>query len=183
MSYSDFIELQHEKYLNFFVQSISELSIGKKVFATELLIELNDESLFKPYNLFRIDAIGKNEEQDENSIFDIQLDPISDDKKIHWQNNSTSVTINSFNWNDCQITIDELNHDLLERWILKWLKVDSETQEGLETAIHHCTKPGVAQNNSVLTVDLGTAPVEALIELINDLSLNGAKDINLSSTP
>ena len=96
------------------------------------------------------------------------------------------VTVFPIAWNGVEFR-GNFNSDstLLEQWALKWLDVEDQNQQdeqGLQGVIHSVTKLEEKDGIAGFSIDFGSAPVEALSELMVIFGGMGATSIEVSSS-
>lgn len=179
-SINNILDRERQRYVDFFVETINILKKGKDTFASELLVWTNEQSTPAPFDLIRLDFIYKNE-SNENKIIEIRLDKNLEYDKTKLERNNSVLTIKLFCWNSCEMTIDKLDKKQLEEWIRKWIEADEEINGQISEVIHSCTLPELIDNKHKFTIDLGTAPYIALLELIDSLTKTGTREINIET--
>jgi hypothetical protein len=98
----------------------------------------------------------------------------------------TSIELSPFVWDWVAIEVTGLTHDsvsqVLKGWFLRWFDVDdrnTETEEGLFGVAHFMCDPEVVGEAIRVTVDLGSAPAEAVEDLMFRVSDVGAKELRV----
>jgi hypothetical protein len=67
---------------------------------------------------------------------------------------------------------------------LRWLDIDdklTQDENGLQGVIHSITREDYADGSTLLTVDFGSAPVEALREILDLAYAAGSTHVSVSS--
>jgi hypothetical protein len=73
----------------------------------------------------------------------------------------------------------------LERWGIRWLDIDEvgpKNEIGLLGAIHSLTQPEFDSGRTSFSVDFGSAPLQAFVELLDVLKAMDASDLAISSS-
>lgn len=90
-------------------------------------------------------------------------------------------------WNGVEIAAVGGKSDLvhLAEWAEKWMdaeEVGRPVEQGLLGAIHSVTVPEPTRDGFSFSVDFGSAPIEAVTELIRALVEGGAAELQFAST-
>lgn len=170
----DTIRLERSRYLDFFYKGIDHLKKGKIQFAVELLIETGGEELERPFNLLRVDFIFKDRENVDR-ISALQLDSYLDYESIKKTINNTQIDINPFCWDNCKVIAGKIDKNKLTSWIEKWIDIEELRPTDYSNSIHNCSMIQKANDTEEITVDFGTAPIDALFELIEFLTDDNEK--------
>jgi hypothetical protein len=87
--------------------------------------------------------------------------------------------VGPFGWDWCEISTD-LSPDrvgpALQRWFMEWFDPDDQNGSdsvGLYGVVHFASDPEPVGTGSKVSVDLGSAPVDALLSLLAQLSAAG----------
>jgi hypothetical protein len=98
--------------------------------------------------------------------------------------NDCEVLIESFTWDWVIITVSGLSGQdvaaVTTKWFLRWFDpqdVNDANDEGLYGVVHFLSEPKVLSEGIELTIDLGSAPPEALDELLDAISSYGASAV------
>ncbi|MBK0404777.1 hypothetical protein I5M27_17425 [Adhaeribacter sp. BT258] len=173
------VTIEQKRYTDYFGNTLEKLKQGKETYASELLLEINDESVDEPFNLVRVDFIYKNQ-NGEDSINELRLDSNSNYKPVEYLAGNTEVQVEPFCWNSCEIVCDKLELDSLKEWVRKWLKIEEEF-DTFSTAIHSCSIPEEKDGLFSFTIDFGTSNSEAYFDLINTLKRACATQISIKT--
>lgn len=173
------VTIEQKRYTDFFSEGVEKLRQGKETYASELLLEINDETIGEPFNLVRVDFIYKSQ-NGEDSINELRLETNSSYNPVEIRTDNALIHIKPFCWNSCEIACDEFELNLLKYWIRQWLKIEEEFN-GISNAIHSCSLPEESEDQFSFTIDFGTSPVEAFHDLINTLEQAGATQITIKT--
>jgi hypothetical protein len=132
----------------------------------------------------RVDAIPVSEDSTEPLQVDsrtrLQFEP------IHFKLGATSVQLQPFVWDWLSLRIEGLSDTqasgALIDWFLQWFDEEDENESdeaGLQQVVHFMSDPQIIGAGLKLTIDLGSAPVEALEDLLFALSDAGAVQLRL----
>jgi hypothetical protein len=88
-------------------------------------------------------------------------------------------------WNGIEFVVDGPlpSEAKLLPWIAKWIDIDDQRYvegQAFQSVIHNCLRPTVRGSRYRTSVDFGSAPVEAVLELIEILK-PGARSIEIGS--
>lgn len=170
----DTIKTERNRYLDFFRKGIDYLKKDKTQFAVELLIETGDKELKRPFNLLRVDFIFKDDEK-VDKINALQLNSLLDYKTNKNTINNSEIEVNPFCWDNCKIIADKIDMNKLTAWIEKWIDIEESRQTEYSNSIHNCSMIQKLDETEEITVDFGTAPVDALLELIEFMTDDNEK--------
>ncbi len=184
MSIEEVIRREQKRYVSFFAGAKTALQKENPKIQSEVLITLKNEEAPYPYRYMRPDAMSRNDEgKMAFSMLHQGADP--DFETSRYDCGTFRLDIHPFAWSDVQLIFDKPLTDLraLEDWITRWLDVnDSGAHEhsGLSGAVH-CFCPVEQQGPLwILMGDMGTAPAEALIELLSLLGKQGTSHVVLA---
>ena len=132
----------------------------------------------------RADFIPKEEEQAEPSTVDsttqLQFDAQTFDI------GGTAISLSPFVWDWVSVEVAGLTSEsalsVLKDWFLQWFDGDdqnNETEEGLFGVTHFMSEPEVTEEAVRVTVDLGSAPAEAVEDLMFRVSDAGARELRV----
>jgi hypothetical protein len=112
----------------------------------------------------------------EPKLLTIQTDRMLAFETISFQwGGKLRVHLSAFQWDAMRLRLrlpvrENVDWRPLEDWFLRWFKEEEEEQsdpESLLGAVHYLSDPAAAGDEIHFTVDLGSAPVEALEELLD----------------
>lgn len=114
----------------------------------------------------------------------LEFDPIT----IPWTQGA-SVTIEPFTW-DCVGIATDLGKTAVAKtvsaWLGRWMDVEDERRpgrDGLHRVVHFASDPAKQGKGAALAIDLGSAPPEALVDLLDALAAVGARRVRIASHP
>ncbi len=168
------IEIERNRYLDFFKHDIEEFKKDKNRYGVELLIETNGEDLKHPFNLIRVDFIYK-DEKNVDRIISLELDSYQHYEVITKTINNARIEIFPFCWNNCRFITDKIEASILIPWVEKWIDIEDSRYSDYSNSIHNCSMVEKSDNADEITVDFGTAPIDSMTELINLLAMNNKK--------
>jgi len=138
-------------------------------FSPELLIDLPkpDESQ-ECYRLYRVDVVGVRDGKTVAQETNVQLRDVPSDGQLA---SSKIRLVNPMVWNGLEFRVadSEIPDAELTNWIRYWLDIDdTRYRDGqrFQSVIHNATRPTIEDSGFALSVDFGSAPTEALDELL-----------------
>ena len=184
MSIEEIIRREQNRYVSFFSGAKTALQKENRDIQTEVLITLKKEEAPYPYRYMRPDAVSTN---GEGKMAFSMLHQGADPEFVtsSYDCSTFRLDIHPFAWSDVQLIFDKPLTDLrkIEDWITRWLDVnDSGAHEhaGLSGAVHGFYPVEQQGPLWILMGDMGTAPAEALIELLLLLGKQGMSHIVLA---
>ncbi len=178
----EIINMERQRYVDYFQEEVNALCKDKDSFAVELPIQTNDVTISAPFNIIRIDFITK-DANNKNTISELRLDRLLDypTKRFFYKN--LQINFNPFCWNSCEFQVDKIKIENLKDWVNQWLKIDEEMpNEKISEAIHSCSEPEMFEDKFSFVIDFGTAKQTALVDFINFLNDNGSTEIIIQTT-
>lgn len=151
--------------------------------AAEVMFERQvDEAL--PYRLYRADMAsnddGTPQITDVNPSTHLSFEPFG----IEFMQDVTA-SVRPFVWNDLGIRSNTtLPAEPVEEWAMRWLDMEdqlSKDEHGLQGVIHAIVREDADDGSTLLTIDLGSAPVDALQELIELALSAGVTHLSIHS--
>lgn len=171
-------------YLEKMVASFEDFRALHSPSALEVLFELQRNCKY-PFRLYRADMASNTSNglklQDVNPKGYLNFGTITE---IDYPN--SKVTLNPIAWHGVDFACDKiLTETDLETWAMRWLDVKdghSKDNVGLQGVIHSVTVPEIQGSHTEFSVDFGSAPVEALKELLVLLSSFGTTSAKIDSS-
>lgn len=181
------ISAERERYATYFEEVAADISSKAPAHARELLISINNDALAYPYRYVRADLI-ENAADGSNRFYEVWLDPLQDAEATGFRLGPVAIEIYPFTWCSVQIAFDRPLPDLskLEELLTMWLDVDDTRTgpTGIANAIHSVSPVETNGQLWYLTIDFGTAPADAMVDLIDFLANEGmAERIMVTSHP
>ncbi|MCP5270134.1 MAG: hypothetical protein H6932_02775 [Burkholderiaceae bacterium] len=172
-----------ERYVEAMLESISAFMDEFQPSAPEVLFEIQrDEAL--PFRLYRADVAANVEGQpklrDVNPSTHLSFEPFGIEL-----DEGVTAAIHPFVWNDVGIQFNTaLPAERIEEWAMRWLDPEdrfTQDEHGLQGVIHSIVHEKGVGGDTNLNIDFGSAPVEALSELM-ELAVNaGASHMSIQS--
>lgn len=166
------------------VTSLKEFQSTHSPSAPEVLLELQREEAY-PFRLYRVDMIS-------NAGGESKIQEVNPDSYLNFESftvtasSSLQISFQPIAWYgvDFKCNANSFNSEL-EVWTLRWLDVEDKHEldaNGLQGVIHSVTAPRTNGTYFEFSVDFGSSPVEAMMELFAVLSSAGATKIEVSSS-
>ncbi len=187
MSIVSLIAAEQARYVDFFERAVADARRARTHAARELLISINNEALAYPYRYLRIDLITK-ESQGPNEFLQLLDGPDPGFEGRSFDLGGAIIELHPFAWCETQIAFDAPPADLhsIETYLTDWLDLEDRKRTGdagPPNAIHSATPIETNGQLWFLTIDFGTAPPDALIDLIDLLLNQGMNRIIILSPP
>jgi hypothetical protein len=176
------ILLERRRYIDYFEKTVQSLKKDTEKYAIELPIQTDADEHGAPFNIIRVDFITKND-KDEYAASELRLDSLLNYPTTTLSYKDTQIDISPFCWNSCEFLIDKVEINDLKKWIIKWQKIEDETNnETIANAIHSCTEPKTEGNKLFFIIDFGTASEMALIDFLEVLNNSGTTAIKIQTS-
>lgn len=177
MNLQEILSDARERYVLRYLQARQELAASHSAIASELLISINDEAIPYPYRYLRVDLLHRTTDGVPVPT-EVRLAALQSFTPQIFEFGPLTLEVHPFNWNDLQILFNQApaNIQQIEAWILHCLNVEDQgigADTKLTGAIHSFSQ--IADNGQWwrFIADLGTAPIETLVEFINLLASQG----------
>lgn len=172
MKIEDVFIPHYEYYLKHFNAILKDIKKSESGVA-EVLLDTNLEGIDEIYRLYRADFLTANHE-----IVEINTEGYINHEPQEFYYDDINVIIYPFLWNGCEIYLNTRpsNWIFLDEWAYKWIKRDDselKTNDFNVGAIHKIEIPNSKDGWVMLAIDLGTAPPEALVELVELILSDG----------
>jgi len=153
--------------------------------AAEVTIERTGSKEPRPYCYYRLDlASGA---VSPPNLTEVNIDPhTSLAPTVFEPRPGLRVTLSSFVWNGVEFVADAPPADpsCIASWVEHWLDLNDAKPtdaDGLAGVVHSVTSPSVDANGWSFSVDFGSAPVDAVRELLARLHEAGLKTLRVGS--
>ena len=170
-----------DRYLTFLRRAID----GWKTEAVEVLVQPHGRTTPSPFCLCRIDAILGSADAPR---LQRACDAITQAPESRFVlSGGIEVHQKSFSWEALRVEFSsrEFAIEQLGTWLHRWLDPDetrSAGADGLSGVVHDLSWSFMEPDAWGLDLDLGSAPIDALSELLDVLSRGGVRSITLSRT-
>ena len=169
MELQEILKKHREYYLKKYLNYTSTIDNA----VLELLIDVNSEEPEEIFRLYRYDLATNSEEGPD--IKEFNADGYLNHQAVNFTINNKKIILAPISWNGVEISVDNYSDDIenIKKWAIKWIDLEDEkTQDSnnLQGVIHNITKPAKEDNGINFSVDFGSSPVEAALELIDILS-------------
>jgi hypothetical protein len=172
-------------YLRFYRSALAQYRQRYNPSAPELWIEPNGSKNPAPYSYYRLDlASGAVSPPD---LREVNVDPHAVIEPCTFRPAARMhVSLSTFVWNGIEVRSITVPEDPLciTGWVEKWFDVSesrSPDEEGLAGIIHSVTYPKVGASGWSFAVDFGSAPMDAVRELMLVLSEAGLTELEMGS--
>lgn len=175
-------QIRHH-YLGALISSYEEFKKLHQPSSPEVMLQLERDGALA-YKLYRVDMAS-------NSAAGPLMQDVVPTTYLNFESKSfepldeLQVTVSPFYWSNLEISADSALRDSdLEEWALLWLDVSDchiHDTNGLQNVIHSLERPQGNESASKFTVDMGSAPPQAIEDLMTLLRLLGARKVALSS--
>lgn len=172
-----------ERYLEALLQSLATFMDEHSSSASEVMFERQlDEPL--PYRLYRADMAsdddGSPQAAEVNPSTHLSFEPFGVDFM-----EDVTASVRPFLWSDVGLRTNIcLPAEPVEEWAMRWLDVEDQLpkdEHGLQGVIHAIAREDADDGSTLLTIDFGSAPVEALQELIELALSAGVTHLSIHS--
>ncbi|AOB31663.1 hypothetical protein AKI39_14645 [Bordetella sp. H567] len=188
MKIEEVIRREFQRYVDFFTGSKAILEEKQPDIQSEPLIALKNEEPY-PYRYIRPDLMSEGADG-KMRLHLVHQGPDPGYQTICYDCGAFRLDIHPFAWSDIQLIFDKPPTDMaqIDDWITRWMDVEdtgSAAHSGLTGAVHHFYQVEQhPQHKELWTLmgDLGTAPPDALIELVELLGTQGMSHIVLAGT-
>ncbi len=173
-----------DRYLDHYRAVVRRAKANRPQAVPELLIELKPADGGLVHRLTRVDVIWGGAAQP--SIIEANVDPPTEVECIYSAIGPPVVRAFSLVWNACEILCPEpvVLGSEFERWFARWVDLDdvrAPDADGLAGVIHSVTKAGRVGDKWGFSIDLGSAPAESVLELLELPELNQAGVVEIGS--
>lgn len=165
-----------QKYVDHFVSTVGELAASSRgSHATEVKYS-NVDSFYR--NFIAVDFVANDGQPDPQFVNSNTYLNFSPD--IHAGIGGVDVIISPFRWDEVHFRFDtkKLDGDLFDEWFRSWFDIDGEreTMEAVGNIIH-----SILLLDGQLTIDFGTAEVDAFWHLLHILSRSGVRSLTVGT--
>jgi hypothetical protein len=180
----EMLDAERENYHSVYLHALCEARGQHDTAVPEVKVHTTLEKLRKPYRHYTLDIFCRR--GDKSGPIEVNLtaadafDPVSE----RWQ--GLGVALHPFVWNGLEFRIDgDLADDAaLVAWMDRWMDIGDKKPKdanGLSEIVHNVTQPERTRDGWSFSVDFGSAPLDAFVELIEVVRASGAKKLELGS--
>lgn len=171
MSVVSLITAERDRYVAFFEKAASEALAANPQAARELLISINEPAPPYPYRYVRVDVFGKLPDGSDRA-YELWLDPAPESEGRGFDLGPATIEIYPFTWCSATVAFNHPPRDIaaLEDRLTDLLDIHDErwTENSPASGSIHSVTPMESNGEfSYLTIDSGTAPADALLDLID----------------
>jgi hypothetical protein len=172
MTINELLTKERNQYIANFQLGLDQNKTDKS--AIEIMLQVTaDQNRNQPeifqlnrYDMVTVNAQGKY----DLTEFNLPKDSVLKFDKQVFDINKAKVEINPFVWNGCEFTLNKKPTDAYIIWAKKWIDIDDTkktTADGFQNVIHSVTFPQEINGEWTLSIDFGSAPIEAFKELLD----------------
>jgi hypothetical protein len=159
----------HDSYLRHYRAVLAKERGAHERVVAELLIEPGGNSDTLVRRLLRVDVIWGDVAAPH--IIAVQDTPVATDQAALVAPGPPPLEVFPFVWNACEFIWPSpvAFGQEFENWYERWMDLPecrSEDDDGLSGVVHSVTSPGARAGGWGIEVDFGSAPVEAMLELV-----------------
>ncbi len=163
---------------NHYLEGYAKAVQNRQDHTPEVGMQVGDDAP-EPYNLYRFDLVSF--DGDEPSLVEVNLESYIESEPMIYQVGDMAVEIQSLHWNGIEFSVQPaiVDEEPLKVWAIRWLDLEEDLDLG--GFIHSLTAPEDDRGYTMWSVDFGTAPVQAVQELLQVLAGLGVKSVKLHS--
>ena len=172
-------------YMDFYLRVIRKLAEEPERCVPEVLLQIGGrEELPEMFQLYRVDILRGSNEQPQVSEVNHDRLPVGPDVRAGI--GDLEATISPLLWNGDEFLCDSFDprDAAFAAWMIMWMDPDDENppdEDGLGGCIHSVTWPEPVGDAVGFSIDFGSAPAEALVELLGILSGSGTKSVTVGA--
>ncbi|MDZ4288795.1 MAG: hypothetical protein U0984_12595 [Prosthecobacter sp.] len=186
MNLTDYLGKAREMHLAALAGVLRERRQTDPQAVSEVLIELNSEAFSGIYRLRRPDILHRDDHGQ------IRITEVNEDRYLSFDPFVTapmpgiSIRYTPFHWYSLEVRVvgEITDWTPFEKWAHYWMDAeDARLVEGQEwsNTIHDVTEPSLGEGVWTFAIDLGSADVECIPQLVNLLVELGARTIELGT--
>ena len=187
MTLDELLTKERQQYIATYNNGIDGYRFNK--FALEIMIRTTADQNRHQAEIFQVnryDLVTANAEGKLNlTEFNLDKDSLLKYDNQAYNIDGMTVEVIPFVWNGCELTLDNKPNDAYITWAKKWMDFDDNTvskPDSFMNVIHSVTFPEEKNGKWEISIDFGTAPIEAFKELLTVLSRQGVKSIQVHSS-
>lgn len=180
----DQVKQERTVYLNIFGKELDSLDYREIQYTTESLILLESKTIPEPFRHARVDALYDLDGQLERLEAAFANPPEFPVMTETWRD--VEVELHPFVWNAVEFHVLGPWPDLvqLQNWFIKWFDPKNRNKQNknkLHKVIHSMTPPVAIADGWMVTVDFGSASIDAFIALYKQCRFHEATHITINS--
>lgn len=177
MSLEEFLTQVQQHYIEQLLAFIDQRKVGGAQGAAEVKLQLSQDSpLFG--RIYCVDYLETT--ANGPSVIEMMPDRILRFDPITFRKGDAVIVVESLCWDDVQLSFDSGKPDL-SRWFDTWFDPDeknfAQSAAGLTARIH-----SLGVEDGLITIDGGSAPAQAVIALVDELTAQGARSITIRTS-
>ncbi len=176
------VEIERESYVAYFRQNVAAMRSSPN-FVTELLMQPNGRTTPEPFCLMRIDGIfgGASDPKIVRFVLPNTQRPIN----RNWLLDGFDMRIEALSWESFLIRfkVGQFKLESLAPWLTLWLDPKEHRapdKDGLSGVVHDMAWTYGNDNTIELTIDFGSAPLQALFEFLALIKQSGVTACTIS---
>lgn len=173
MTIVSLIMAERERYVAQFELLAADMIHKHENCVRELLIAIDDEEMPYPYRYLRVDGMTKNPDGSIGAQY-FDIGPPRNVESFGFQMGPVAIEVHPFSWGEAVVAFDK-NIDQIEKFdelIINFLNIESKETDPHATsnAIHSVTRIETVGDFNHTIIDFGTAPTDAMLDLIDFLA-------------
>ena len=178
------VDHERDAYRSVLIQLCADLrSHGREVFP-EIQIKFGDDSWPEPYRMMRVDALFKKGDKVGPAEASIKNPRRFSPMAETW--GALQVTAHPLTWNavEFQMIGSPPDHEVLFAWLDRWYDkgdTKSPVSDGLFGVVHNITPPELRDGAWSVSIDFGSAPIEAFTTFVDLVQGTGAQSLAFGS--
>jgi len=178
------LDAERENYLSVYLRGIAAARDKHDAAVPEVRIETTKEKLRKPYRYYILDIFCRR--GDQSGPIEVNLAAAAAFRPVNEKWQGLDVTLHPFVWNGLEFRLDgDLADEAgLLAWMDKWMDIPErkpKDENRLSQIVHNVTQPERTESGWSFSVDFGSAPLDAFVELIDVVRASGTKRLELGS--
>ncbi|QQR75457.1 MAG: hypothetical protein IPJ17_07755 [Holophagales bacterium] len=171
-------------YLDHLRSGIAEARRQESDGQPEVLLEIGQGRIPRPYSLYRIDLLAGTAE--DPKLTDFNPDSYLSFEPVKFEVGRLRAVLHPLHWNGVEFRGIGLPATWapLQDWVLNEIDVNDEKppgHDGLSGVIHGVTQPALAVDSWSLSIDFGSAPVGSLVGLVELLAGLDVRELDIGS--
>jgi hypothetical protein len=178
------LDAEREHYLSVYLRGIFEARDKHDEAVPEVKVKTTKEKLRKPYRYYTLDIFCRR--GDKSGPIEVNLAAAGAFRPVSENWRGLDVTLHPFVWNGLEFRLDgDLADEAgLLAWMDRWMDIAEKKpkdENRLSQIVHNVTQPERTQTGWSFSVDFGSAPLDAFVELIEVVRASGTKRLELGS--
>ncbi|MET0637957.1 MAG: hypothetical protein ABWZ25_18135 [Chitinophagaceae bacterium] len=170
----ELLQKQRTQYIENFKVGFAQK--GTKKSAIEIMLQITSDqnrNLPEVFQLNRFDMLTVNDAgKYDITEFNLSKDSVWMFDPMRFPFRGIQVEIHPFVWNGCEISCNDFPQVKYSEWAARWLDMEDSKDvgtDGFQNVIHSVTFPQLKNGKWTTSIDFGSAPPDALMELLEIL--------------